>query len=131
MTTNQSDNNILEGNKLIAEFMGETIRKDGKIGLKDKEPLTGHCIVDAKYHYSFDWLMPVVEKIEKIKDNHHGYFGVHISSNNCTIQATNFNSGNPIGNPPYYFADHYGDTKIQATYKAVVEFITWYNTLQS
>ena len=59
---------IEEGNRLISEFMGETIRKDGKLSLRDKEPLTGNCIVDAKYHSSWDWLMPACHKWDCLTD---------------------------------------------------------------
>jgi len=70
--------------------------------------------------------MPVFEKIESIYDEHHGYFGVHISSNGCTIQGTNFRS-DIIPEPPVYFNNVVLDTKLNATYYAVVLFIKWYN----
>ena len=50
---------IIEGNKLIAKFMG----------LKSITPT---------YNSSWNFLMPVIDKIELIYDEHHGYFGVHI-----------------------------------------------------
>ena len=53
-----SNEEIIEGNKLIAEFMGKEIRD--------------HLYNDAvkwKYHLSWDWLMPVIEKISKIEFN--------------------------------------------------------------
>tara|TARA_R100000963_G_C4637253_1_gene101164 strand:+ start:1304 stop:1579 length:276 start_codon:yes stop_codon:yes gene_type:complete len=53
----------MEDNKLIAEFMGLVV--------SDRENYTSelHTNVDAdlKYHTSWDWLMPVVEKISDIK----------------------------------------------------------------
>ena len=85
-----------------------------------------------KYHKSWDWLMPVVEKIESLYDEHHGYFGVHISSNSCSIQGTNLHLS--INNPEYgsvYTSDPNAvfETKIESTYYAVTQFIKWYKTL--
>jgi hypothetical protein len=48
-------NEILEGNKLIAKFMGTLYHQDEKI-----------TATIVKYHSSWDWLMPVVEKIKDI-----------------------------------------------------------------
>ena len=110
---------IIEGNKLIAGFMETGVKPD-------------YYFIDG-YLYNSSWnrLMPVVEKIEEINDPHHGYFGVHISSNNCTIQATNFRPNKPMANPPHYFSDHHGESKIQATWFAVIQFLKWYNKNKS
>ena len=51
---------IEEGNKLIAEFVGAKLTK-GNFYLLDGEILAHEA--DLKYHTSWDWLMPVVEKI--------------------------------------------------------------------
>lgn len=127
----------LEGNKLIAEFQNDKIilEEDGICiisnskmwfsGDKRLEQYQEKC-----YHSSWDWLMPVVEKIEKIHNDHHGYFGVYISSNQCTIQGTKLNLA--LKNPEYgfvYLSDTNAifDTKIKSTWFAVVEFIKWYN----
>jgi len=68
--------NVLEGNKIIAEFMGYEIqvRSDKRIvAIKDDyQYLLSECTMrdigfgwhPVKFHTSFDWLMPVVEKIE-------------------------------------------------------------------
>ena len=50
----------MNNNKLIAEFMGYDIITEAE---KDKFP-TVLTTKDVKYHTSWDWLMPVVEKIE-------------------------------------------------------------------
>ena len=73
--------------------------------------------VDLHYHTSWDWLMPVVEKIEALK------YRVEISHNGCLIEShkdldtARINSG--IG--------EIEPTKLKATYKAVVEFINQNN----
>jgi len=73
---------IIEGNKLIAEFMGgerhwlngmkepftdDTIWGYYDVGVNITSTYSGRPIAlvnDLKYHTSWDWLMPVVEKIE-------------------------------------------------------------------
>lgn len=75
---------ILEGNKLIAEFMGaenetgyfqaSTIGKTkvptGRMWMKERFPNNMHLCKedDLRYHSSWDWIMPVVEKIRNIVD---------------------------------------------------------------
>lgn len=78
-----------------------------------------------KYHSSWDWLMPVVEKIEAMQTEFDGYFGVHICSNGCTIAGTRLNT--TTENPHYaYFNDIIHESKILATWYCVVQFIQWY-----
>jgi len=71
---------ILEGNKLIAEFMvgceiieGTVIRKTKYYNFPD-HCSTKYLISDMKFHSSWDWLMPVVEKIEPLSS---GEFSLH------------------------------------------------------
>ena len=105
----------LENNKLIAEFMGLTIITDG-ISLFDTnyKPL-------KDYHADWNWLMEVVEKIEYVlplfpNDNS---FNVTIGSTKyCVIQDSNGELVEFIGQEK---------TRILSVYKAVVEFIKWYN----
>jgi hypothetical protein len=121
-----TEKGIIEGNKLIGEFMDD----DGTLcyykGLDGPQYESGMYL---KYNKSWDWLMPIVEKIESIYDDFHGYFGVYISSNSCTIQGTRLNTS--IENPHYaYHNDVTLNTKIESTWYAVVQFIQWYNTQQ-
>jgi hypothetical protein len=106
----------VSGSALIAQFMGETVRKDGKLALKSPEPLTGHCIVDAKYESSWDWLMPVVEKIETIKIE--GY-NINFSIMDKTAHWTPAHWGG--------LKAYLSTSKIEAVYMAVVAFIEWWN----
>lgn len=123
-----------DSNKLIVEFMGAIAYKKAAHSHCFKKAPSGIpswsdnylTIGDLQYNTSWDWLMPVVEKIESIWDDFHGYFGVHISSNSCCIQGTKLNT--TIENPHYaYFNEVVADTKIQATWQAVTGFIQWYN----
>ena len=97
---------IIEGNKLIAEFMGEIPYHNNTPELI--------CNDGMLYHVSWDWLMPVVEKVE----NDNNLFSFEIKERYVFISAFN---GNLITH-----WDYHQNTKIQATWLAVVEFIKWY-----
>jgi len=112
---------IQESNKLIADFMGKEYYS-GKQSWSDFWDQTPH-VYQLRYHTSWDWLIPVVEKIETLKTPLNGYYAVYISSNGCTIQDTNLNLNKAIG----YFDQCYTLTKIEATYSAIINFIKYYN----
>ena len=94
---------IRENNKLIAEFM-RVDQVDVDTWLDKNEELN--------YNSSWDWLMPVVEKIESLSIV---CFEKNLQEEG-DYQAL-FTKGNDI------FICHYADTSIEATYKTVVEFI--------
>ena len=57
------DKTIIDGNKLIAEFMGVShAAVDGNLYYY----VNGDSYDTLEYHTSWDWLMPVVEKIYKL-----------------------------------------------------------------
>lgn len=140
---------IQEQNRIIANFMGGEVREVVRINDKVTMAWCGHIakqwrkeklginVGDAilenqlEFHSDWNWLMPVVEKIESIYDDHHGYFGVHIHSNCCVIQGTYLHRAL---DEPLYGAVYISDinallpTKIESTYYAVVQFIKWYNS---
>lgn len=125
----------IEEIKMIAEFDGYIIAPhlhDEVLGDAYWRHSDGanFYLSKMKYHTSWDWLMPVVEKIEAIKDNHHGHFAVYIGSNVCTIQATNLRTNKPMADPPHYYSEVVHDTKLSATWLAVIAFITWYSSTQ-
>ena len=111
--------NILENNKLIAEFMGLTFVNNI---IKIKDNLRGTALEDAEYlqangaNLPFDsdwnWLMEVVEKIESL-----GH-GVDI------IQTTNKQFCG-IGKWSVTKAKSFESTKIEAVYIACVKFIKY------
>jgi len=106
----------MKDNKLIAEFMGvdiipleqfvvgvqSTIARI-KIGRKDYicPMIEGYLLEHLQYHTSWDWLMPVVEKI----------FGLAVADENIELF--------------YDVQTHIPDKT--ATYNAVVEFINEHN----
>lgn len=72
---------IIISNKLIADFMGAKCNDTSYLKLNPRElwlPIHGVCRHDTIdlgmgktmcYHYSWDWLMPVVEKINNHSEN--------------------------------------------------------------
>jgi len=108
--------NTQENNKIIAEFMGISI--DGEFAYIEDEgsPLEEVMPINKlNYHKEWNWLMPVVEKIESDEryDVDILQYGTRISDNQKEIV-------NNIANISF-------DKKIDHTYKAVVEFINQYN----
>ena len=115
--------NLIKNNELIAEFMGlqksrpeiqEFVNEPEKNGLYYERTKGVHEYLS--YHKSWNWLMPVVIKLEQLKHP------VHISSNNCSI----YYSTNAIQNNEY-IVDIYGENKMDAVYRAVVTFIKYLN----
>jgi hypothetical protein len=131
----------METNKLIAEFMGDYFDSGLQLAYYIRYNKV-YRIEDSQFHESWDWLMPVVEKIESLDLSEYGYtwkgidgeteynnqnICVEIERNQCwiymnlqldplhTINAETFNKK--------------CDSKIDAVYGAVVEFIEWYNTI--
>ena len=111
---------IINKNKLIAEFMGletATFIPSGHLNYYHKEHNSGtwYEVHELSSNLSWDWLMSVVEKIESITtdndDNSDNFFNVMIEVFECNING----GGITICKQ--------GQTKLQGTYKAVVEFI--------
>jgi len=117
---------IIEGNKLIAKFM--EIKLEGKwrdgydyalqhVYRFNDEYYDCTLPTDFGFHFSWDWLMPVVEKIETIK-----------------IEEYNINFS-IMGKAACWTPSHWcglktylADSKIEAVYMTVIEFIKWYNS---
>ena len=104
---------IMKDNKLIAEFMGVVFHDDDNQYYSSDGLYIG---LNLQYHTSWDWLMPVVEKIECTKtddeDNSDSFFNVMIEVFECNINGRDI------------CICENGNTKLEATYRAVVEFIT-------
>jgi len=62
-----SEQEITEGNKLIAEFMGGAIKGNIVTFNGGWENNNQHWITGLQYHTSWDWLMPVYFKLRKIR----------------------------------------------------------------
>lgn len=119
---------IIEGNELIAKFMGAT--ELGKSsGLSDPSKCLNmvhpiNCdgieyvsLSELKYHSSWDWLMSVVEEIESL-----GWI-VEIIEKSCAIRC---------GNKPNRFFETLTicDLKMEAIWSSIVKFIKWYKRIK-
>lgn len=111
---------VIEGNRAIAEFMElETCTDPDHVNDKCYAvPYAKgyHRAKQLQYHSSWDWLMPVVEKIEKLSGDEQ--FQVQIIIGDCYISTNN--SG-------IYF-QVVGNKKIDSVWQAIIQFIQWYNT---
>ena len=117
----------IEGNKLIAEFMGFK-RKSGAAEHfevpKEKQLEYRAINLDLKnmpYHSSWDWLMPVVEMIETDASQETGHNEIHITENTCEIFRMSYIKPQ--------FKNFDSKSKITAVWKTVVQYIQWYNTI--
>lgn len=141
------DKEIIEGNKLIAEFMGGKIMPYGNSKPYPKGlpnwALNEYDFDILKvggfdYHSSWDWLMPVVEKIEKIfqwepdkgKYISVDYFSINYSRRypdyttiTCISICTKLNGAMS----EFHDVKTASLSKIESVWLAVVEFIKWYN----
>lgn len=127
--------NTIENNKLIAEFMGIDFNVN-EFQMDSQSPLYPYLLTanmrywDERdgdfdlnpysfliFHEDWNWLMPVVEKIEILG------FGTSIAGGSkgfaCVI--TNGIENSFLGN------NKTDETKREAMFIAVIEFIKWYN----
>lgn len=116
---------VLEGNRIIADFMGIKIGVDlysWRPGCQD--PIQEH---NLNFHASWGWMMDVVEKIadtpmedfinEKTEDGGYAY-------------PITFGRRTEIGEWMVKFRGHgvhTADTLLKAAWEAAVDFIEWYN----
>ncbi len=110
---------IIEGNKLIAEFMGmipfenpyRKITKEDGFYRRFNEDGSIDIIGDLNFNLSWDWLMPVVEKID-------GFDGVTVTMRGSKTVI--------ILNDHKNISCH-TIVRINSTWRVVVDFIKWYN----
>ena len=117
--------NIIENNKLIAEFMGLKPKMESpdvyvfndmpyfSVRENNPEDVMNAIVKYSKYDSDWNWLMPVVEKIESLGND------ILITSN--YIQIT-YDKGEK-----FITIELEGNIKIFAVYNACIEFIKWYN----
>lgn len=90
---------IVTGNKLIAEFMG----------YKYVHP-SGDYSFELQYHSSWDWLMPVVKKIQE------SYQGEEHHIKSCELYSE--------------IESMLKELKIEWVWQFVIKFIKWYNEIK-
>ena len=129
-----------EERKLIAEFMGAKIKdktfyfdgivfKTGKNFFKQEE---------LNFYWSWDWLMPVVEKIEnEIKHPLIPYDYIEVkfhksqSEFGCSIFGYIKHKQTPSIDFLTTLVSEMGDCKREVVYNSVVKFIIWFNQQKS
>ena len=122
----------IKDNLLIAIFMGYKYY-EGEPNDIDYQTLVipGEKIrlCNTKYHCSWDWLIPVVEKIESLNLREYNYnfdaLVVQIEKYKCWIYME-------LSLDPCYTINKKSFetkflSKIEAVYSSIVEFIEWYN----
>lgn len=116
---------IIKGNQQIAIFMGAQWSQDdyGDWGYRSvtfPHWNKGQRAEALQYYNSWEWLMPVVEKIENGLTNKRK-FKFAIEFNHIKVTNTDHEG-------PYCPVDKiYMDSKIDAVWSGVLEFIKWYN----
>jgi hypothetical protein len=104
-----------ENNRMIAEFMGAKITDINGIQKPIYYPIMGKSVNKLKYHESWDWLMPVVDKIESLEGTNGNNYKFTIQNETSYIDCTNI-----ISSPSAKY-------KIESAYEVVISFIEFYN----
>ena len=116
MTTEE----IIKGNKLITEFMEIRFNENGTV-CHHPTILPFHMgedtILDCKFNSSWEWLMPVMDKIESL--------GYHFAIGDIW---------NAYGSEVLSYSDNYksryfeANSKLEAVWLTSINFIEWYNS---
>ena len=109
----------IENNKLIAEFMGRKGKVNNHLYWVNIPNSKWVSLEEMKFHSSWDWLMPVVEKIETFIFEDDEYYNFHILGG-CSVYVIS-SHGNEL-----IYSDK-EQSKLECLWIAVVEFIKWYN----
>lgn len=113
----KKEQEILEGNKLIADFMGWIHHEDKAYDEKEMREL--------KHHSSWDWLMPVVEKITDNKVD----FILHVEWSD--VAKCQYSWFEPCDEPAAAGAEiNKGWPLIKLVFIRVVEYIKYFNSQQ-
>ena len=123
MNNEKQSQPIEEGNKLIAEFMGAKHVVDGNVMWNKYNQFPDMMYTckpsQLKYLSSWDWLMPVVEKIADIN-----YMNFNLSSFEGAVFYDDNYKNTASGKRMFSKTDKL----IDSTWQAVILFIQWYNT---
>jgi len=108
---------IIEGKTLIAEFMGkkEAIERTALLG--------GSGYGGCRYDSSWDWLFPVIDKINGLgKEYHLAIFKTYVSVS--VEKGGKFYKDFSLAHSENISKEQ---TSLEAAYKVVVKFVKWYN----
>lgn len=103
---------ILEGNKLIAEWLGMSIKlgnfKESFVGWYETKGMLSVDYIrpeSLQFHSSWDWLVPIIHVINALPHIKHGHI----------LQLADLEIA-------------WSRKKIEEIFESVIKFITWYNT---
>ena len=125
---------FIEANTLIAGFDIHIIQ-----GIYPSGSGKGYWIYNGKdydktspellqYHTSFDWLMPVIDRIEKMSVPYKLWTTENDKGIPVMYHCDWYTYSQPRwGNKNLWCGSSKGKTRLEVTYKAVVVFIEWYN----
>lgn len=107
-------------NEVIAEFMGATVCVTNPKYLVVPNTPQGSLWYppDLKYNISWDWLVPVVEKIQSL-----GY----VTKSEWNTRIYWFSIWLEDEKTSHCISTQVNETYFKVHYRAVVEFIKWYN----
>lgn len=128
---------IIEGNKLIADSPFSDMRADyilfngkqtpvgytSEILLSSEGNVSHHFPVNMQYDSNYNWLMPVVEKIEKQGCIVEISYALICNCRICVIGKKGEKAFNIIND------NNGGEPSIYAIYKSVVQYVQFYNSL--
>ena len=122
-----TNNEILEGNKLIAQFMklhsaiilSDASQNEDGIELAYSYNKRAYLLSQLEYHFNWDWLMPVVEKILSSKFS---------DGESVSFRTFSINDAQKCGlvriNRFTLFCEN---TLIESVYMAVIDVVKWHN----
>jgi hypothetical protein len=115
----KADNESIDfNNQLIKEFMGG----EHPIVTGANFTLTEY-LSHGLYHKSWDWLMPVVEKIDSLPETDFEMYPAYESITERSGVAVRIWTS-----PGEILVMPQGRSRIEVVYKSVIEFIKWYNS---
>lgn len=136
-----------ENNKLMTEFLGYKLvpcnngmawERPTLSSIHDTFKLHGRLWRESdksyyQYHSDWNWLMPVVEKIRGVRSYDRGdIFPTVVILSNSIVQIYSEKYGNKKIHDKTSFSRAFGgNSSIENTYRACLEFIKWYNQTQS
>ena len=122
-----------EYNKLCAEFLGMYQTDDGRYWEETDNSLTNWYVEELRFDYDWEYIMPIVEKIEDLKTETSS-FKFYINPKSVIIREDknySFEIGDRgTSSEPLYFNGSKcitGKSKKEAVVKAIWEFLNWYN----
>ena len=123
---------ILEYNKMCAEFLGIKLEDTYPINWKEFKHLFNSFEKSLKFHSDWNWIMEVVEAIEKLGHNftvtcNEVYIDSNILSSRNVINGGVMNSHDEKYFPTIIQVTEEFFSKKQAVVQAINQFLIWYN----